>query len=73
MGLGIRMFYGITNFVNDAGTDLGYPNPGHSLTYDKIESTHPVGAQIILEFNFGIGHWAKTSCSKRMKFYGSGR
>ncbi len=73
VGLGIRMFYGITNFVNDAGTDLGYPNPGHSLTYDNIEPTHPVGAQVILEFNFGIGHWAKTSCSKRMKFYGSGR
>ena len=73
LGLGIRLHYGITNFVSDSGTDLGFPNPGHSLFYDKIEPTHVAFGQVILEFNFGIGHWAKTSCSKRMKFFGSGR
>lgn len=73
LGLGIRLHYGFTNFVSDAGTDLGFPNPGESLAYDSIEPTHPVFAQVLLEFNFGIGHWARTSCSKRMKFYGSGR
>jgi hypothetical protein len=73
VGLGVRLHYGITDFVNDEGTELGFPNPGHSLFYDEITPTHPVFGQILLEFNFGIGHWAKTSCSKRMKFYGSGR
>ncbi len=72
IGLGFRLHYGLTNFVSSEGTKLGYPNPISSLAYKRIEPTHPAFAQVLLEFNFGVGKWAKVSCSKRMKFYGAG-
>ncbi|MBI5914042.1 MAG: hypothetical protein HY842_01590, partial [Bacteroidetes bacterium] len=66
VGLGLRFHYGLTDFVNDEGRTLGYPNPFHA-PYSAEKATHPAFAEVMLEFNFGIGHWAKTSCGQRFK------
>lgn len=71
LGLGIRLHYGLTDFVNDKGKELGFPNP--SSNYESDAVTRPAFAEFMVEFNFGIGHWARTSCSERMKFFRSGR
>lgn len=73
VGLGIRLHYGFTDFVSSQGQLLGYPNPSRDSAYDSVEKTHPVFGQVLLEFNFGLGHFARTSCSERMRFFGSGR
>ncbi len=70
VGLGVRLNYGFTDFVNDEGKKLSLPT---GEAFETDETTHPVFAQFLVEFNFGIGHWARTSCSKRMKFFGAGR
>lgn len=69
VGLGIRVHYGFTDLVSEDGRAAGYPNPVRQNLYDSEASTHPLVAQLLLEFNFGIGHWAKTSCHERMKFF----
>ena len=72
VGLGIRLHYGFTDFVSDEGRKANFPNP--TVVYPNEESTNPVGAQVLVEFNFGLGHFAKTGCGQRMKFMrGRGR
>jgi hypothetical protein len=71
VGLGIRLHYGLTDFVNADGKQLGYPTP--TTRYESSAISRPAFAEFMVEFNFGIGHWAKTSCSERMHFFRSGR
>lgn len=71
VGLGIRLHYGLTDFVSADGKKLGYPTPATSYESDAI--SRPAFAEFMVEFNFGIGHWAKTSCSERMHFFRAGR
>lgn len=71
LGLGIRLQYGLTDFVNAEGTKAGFPTP--YTTYESEAVTRPAFAEFMVEFNFGIGRWARTSCSQRMKFFRSGR
>lgn len=67
VGLGLRFHYGLTDFVNDEGKTLGYPNPFHQGAYSSDKTTRPAFAEVMVEFNFGLGHWAKTSCGQRFK------
>jgi hypothetical protein len=73
VGLGLRLSYGLGDFVSEAGREGGYPNPVHQNVYESPKNTHPIYGQFLVEFNFGIGHFAKTSCTERMKFFGAGR
>lgn len=69
LGIGMRLHYGITDFVNSNGQDNGFPNPVRSKVYDSYKKTHPAFVQVLVELNFGIGRFAKAQCSKRMQFY----
>lgn len=69
VGLGLRLHYGFADFVSAEGRVEGYPNPLRTNIYVSEAKTHPLVAQLLLEFNFGIGYWAKTSCHERMKFF----
>lgn len=71
LGLGIRLHYGLTDFVNSEGKTLGFPAP--TRIYDNDAITRVAFAEFMVEFNFGIGRWAKTSCSERMHFFRAGR
>jgi hypothetical protein len=72
-GLGLRLHYGFTDFVNEEGQAMGYPNPMRQSVYAEPKTTHPAYAMFLLEFNFGIGYYAKTCCSKRMHRMGGRR
>lgn len=85
--MGIRIHYGLTDFISDAGKDpmvlqaqgQAFPFP-NSLRQDftGIESdpylderiTRPLLVEMIFEFNFGIGYFAKTVCTGRVKWFG---
>ena len=73
VGLGIRLQYGFTDFVNDAGQKAGYPNPVRKTIYESPATTHPAFAEFMVEFNFGVGRFARTSCGQRMHFFRGGR
>jgi len=67
LGIGMRLHWGLTNFVNDDGQALNFPAPTAVSTSDAI--TRPTFVQVLLEFNFGVGRFAKAQCSKRMQFF----
>ncbi len=69
VGLGLRVHYGFQDLVSAEGRASGFPNPVRESVYSSEASTNPLVAQLLVEFNFGIGHWAKTSCHERMKFF----
>ncbi len=67
IGIGMRFHYGFGDFVNDAGQKANYPNPVNDQPYQNAENTSPAFAQFLVEFNFGVGRFAKTACSERFK------
>lgn len=64
--LGMRLHYGLTDFVNSDGQKLNLPT---SIAYPEYKKTRPAFVQLMMEFNFGIGRFAKAQCSKRMQFF----
>lgn len=68
--LGFRLGYGFTDMVNDAGRAAHFPNPSSSSQpYASEKSTNPVFVQMNLEFNFALGYYGKSSCSKRASLF----
>lgn len=63
--LGFRAHYGFTDIVTDLGWRKDYPNP--IASYTAQESTNPVFVQVLAEFNFGLGRFAKTACADRWR------
>jgi len=68
---GLRATYGFTDMISDDGQNSSYPiNPASTHAgFDSYESTNPISVQLLFEANFGLGYFAKTSCSKRMAFF----
>ncbi len=67
---GMRAIYGLTDMISAEGKSANYPNPlGTKVPYDTYEQTHPVQLLFMLEANYGIGYFAKTTCSDRMTFF----
>lgn len=64
IGIGMRLHYGFGDIVNDDGVKNNYPN---EVAYPNAEKTNPMFAQFMVEFNFGVGRFAKTACSERFK------
>ncbi len=69
VGMGLRFHYTFADLVNETGQKAGYPNPVKTppLLYPSVEPTHFAWAEVMFEVNFGVGHFAKTSCSDRFK------
>jgi hypothetical protein len=65
--LGMRLHYGLTDFINSDGQNLGLPNV--TANYADYKKSRPAFVQVMMEFNFGIGRFAKAQCSKRMQFF----
>ncbi len=65
--LGFRVGYGFGEMVNDAGKVLHIPTP-NEIAY-KEKPTTAAFAQIVLEANFALGYYGKTSCSKRATLF----
>lgn len=64
--LGFRFTYGINDFLNDSGQAANIiTNP---IQFDDL-SQHPFSIQLVLEFNWGIGYYARTVCTGRRSFF----
>jgi len=64
--LGLRFSYGFDEFLTNAGeADQILTTPV------KFEDTsqHPASVQLVLEFNWGIGYYARTVCTGRRAFF----
>lgn len=72
--LGIRMHCALTDFVSEAGHNNVDPFPNSHISGAAITdqvNTLPILVEFMAEFNFGLGFFAKTVCSGRVKWFGS--
>lgn len=67
--LGLRLGYGFTDMINDLGKESKYPTPKASPSYATYKKTNPVFAQLSLEFNFALGYYGRSACSKRSSLF----
>lgn len=67
--MGLRLGYALTDFVNDDGKLANYPTPKQASGTAKESSTSPAFVQIVMEGNFALGYYGKTSCSKRAHLF----
>lgn len=79
--IGLRIHYALQDIVTDTGKnptefEHAFPNPsGHVSTYVQERSptnTNPLFVEFIVEFNFGLGFFAKAACSNRIAWFGGG-
>jgi hypothetical protein len=64
--LGFRFAYGVDDFLNDSGKAANIiTNP----VQFEDKTQHPVSVQLVLEFNWGIGYYARTVCTGRRSFF----
>lgn len=69
--LGIRLGYGLTDMINDDGKKVS-PNPYPTPKQEKIygsKSTNAAFVQLSLEFNFALGYYGISACSKRSALF----
>lgn len=65
---GFRFSYGLKDFVSEDGKAINaFILPSVSLK--EYEETHRLFAQFVVEMNFGLGYYAKSTCGKRPKFF----
>lgn len=67
VGIGMRLNYAFGDIITDDGQTLGYPNVAKITAYETSEKSNIMFAQFLIEFNFGVGRFAKTACSERFK------
>lgn len=69
LGIGMRLHYSFSDFVNGDGQKAGFPNSIKDAPYESYEASNPAFVLFMLEMNFGIGRFARTACHERMKFF----
>ncbi|MCC6753313.1 MAG: hypothetical protein IT266_04930 [Saprospiraceae bacterium] len=67
--LGLRLGYSFTDMVNEDGKNAGYPTPSKDPAYGSYKTTNPAFVQLNLEFNFALGYYGRSSCSKRASLF----
>jgi len=78
LNFGIRAHYAMQDFITEKGQNpdlLGvrsFPAPVRDETYAEYKQTRPLFVEVSLELTFGLGEFAKTSCSNRMHWFWSG-
>lgn len=66
LNMGIRVHWGFTDMVNDAGKEAGYPIVVESLK-DPSKKTLATAAQLQFELNYAFGRFSKEACHDRWK------
>lgn len=70
LNLGARIHYALQDFITADGQVQNFPAP--SSTYVEYKQTRPLYIEVGLELTFGLGEFAKTSCSDRAHWFWSG-
>ena len=66
LNLGVRIHWGFTDMVNEAGKDAGYPIVVEALK-DPTKKTLATAAQLQMELNYAFGRFSKEACHDRWK------
>lgn len=66
LNLGIRVHWGFTDMVNEAGKEGNYPIVVENLK-DPSKKTLATAAQLQVELNYAFGRFSKTACHDRWK------
>jgi len=66
LNLGVRLHWGFTDMVNDAGKDANYPFVVEQIK-DPSKKTLATAAQLQLELNYAFGRFSKEACHDRWK------
>jgi len=66
--IGLRMGYGFGDMINADGKAAKYPTPNQVAQYSS-KSTNAAFVQIMMEANFALGFYGKSSCSKRATIF----
>lgn len=78
LNFGVRIHYALQDFISEEGQSppLGglnsFPAPIRSEIYSDYKETRPVYIEVGLELSFGLGEFARTSCSNRRHWFWSG-
>lgn len=64
--IGLRLDYGLTDFVSSSGYDNNQIKLG---LLEGNATTNPASVQLVFELNWGLGYYAKTVCGGRSRFY----
>ncbi len=68
--VGLRAHYAFQDMINEAGMVNNYPATRVKNPYSSYTETNPIFVEFMVEFNWGIGHFAKRTCGGRTKFIG---
>ncbi len=73
--VGLRAHYALDDFISERGgagmtSPSPYPATVSQNTYDSYVETRPIFIEFMVELNFGIGYFARTTCGGRKKFVG---
>lgn len=69
--LGIRMHCALGDFISEEGKSNVQPFPSPGVPSPEAVNTLPILVEFVSEFNFGLGFFAKTVCSGRVKWFGN--
>ncbi|HMX85834.1 MAG TPA: hypothetical protein PKD14_07860 [Saprospiraceae bacterium] len=69
MMLGARFEYAFQDLVGEQGKNRKLPLPTLVPQYSNYKSSNPYSIQVCLEFNFGLGYFAKAACGRRGFFF----
>ena len=80
LNFGLRIHYALQDFITEegqsliiSGTSNNFPTPFRDVVPDEeYKATKPLFIEVGLELAFGLGSFAKTSCSNRMHWFWSG-
>ena len=66
--IGLRLEYGFSDIVSKSGKTINAPTNLGNIYDQGYETSHPVFAGIVAEFNWGIGYFGRAKCGARSKF-----
>ena len=79
LNFGARIHYAMQDFITEEGQNpslsggiKSFPAPIRDEVYPEYKQTRPLFIELNLEFTFGLGAFAKASCSNRMHWFWSG-
>ncbi len=78
LSLNFRLHYSFDDFIAEQGQSIqidgeetSFPALVRQNTYPDYQKTSPAFATLSLEATFGIGEFAQTACSERLRFFGA--
>ena len=69
MIMGLRAHYAFQDMIGEKGQAANYPATFGADQFPTYSKSNPIFIQAVMEFNFGLGFFAKTACSGRLHWF----